>query len=1026
MKRWLLALALILFSAPAFAQNTQCSDRPNGDNTNACANTRFVHNSVTAAVPSVTIESQGGGCSATVPDNTAALLSAVSSVSGAVRVLFTQNCTYNFTQTNAITFSKNGVFLEGAGQFSTTLNYSGSSDGTFLKWSNGLSSMAWGGISKLYLFSSDTTHSKVMAEWFDLSTFYVDEVYCTGPAPTGQLRGGASKSACLYSHGRDHANIHKFNGVAELPIRIGMNPHYYLSTDHYHFTDVYPIGDLLTGTNSLITVDPGVVVTNLTIDGAEPWPGGTHGFYLNDTSATHFVFAITAAGSGYTAGVPLTVSGGTCSTPITITPLTVNGSGAILTAAITNPGVCSVTPSNPVAVTSGAATFTIGYVASFGLSFSNVRTEQGVSPTSYTFYIAPIALQSLTIHNSIMDSSRCGVFLKNVIFPTISDSTYLSGGCNKAVDATSANANDSLVYINNFWDVGVTHNVTGLTKIQGSASPTGTSVTVPPSALYTVATTGNTYTNPVFSGIASGAATIPNSVLVNSATTVNSQTCTLGAACTVTAAASSVAIGSTTITGGTTLRVLYDNAGVLGEYTNTQLTALINPATATLSGALPAWPNDTTKFFRGDGTYTTIPASSIVSGAALTKTDDTNVTLTLGGAPTTALLSATSLTLGWTGQLGLTRGGTAASLTASNGGVVYSTASALAILSGTATARQMLQSGAITTPAWSTTTWPATTTINRLLWSSAANVISDLATANSSILVTDSGGIPSLSTTLPAHTLAGTISGGGNQINNVIIGTSTPLAGFFTTLSASTSVTSPLVIGGSGTTGTQLTFKTTTGNGTTDQFSFTGGNNGATSFGILSGSGLVVGSTTSTLGTSLIGAATPFAGASTSAIIAGLRYSSPGAIGAQASLVSSRGAAPGTMGAVQAGDGLGGFIFGGDNGVTYIQRGATIRASVVTNWTSSLNDAQLVFAVTATGGNAPTDAMTINQSGGLSMNVAGTAIADPGNGNIAATRYFSGTTGGLASKVCTINTANAATGITMTITGGIVTGTTTC
>src|SRR5215472_1758401 len=47
-----------------------------------------------------------------------------------------------------------------------------------------------------------------------------------------------------------------------------------------------------------------------------------------------------------------------------------------------------------------------------------------------------------------------------------------------------------------------------------------------------------------------------------------------------------------------------------------------------------------------------------VTGSALTKTDDTNVTLTLGGSPSTALLGATSLTLGWTGQLGLSRGGT--------------------------------------------------------------------------------------------------------------------------------------------------------------------------------------------------------------------------------------------------------------------------------------------------------------------------------------------------------------------------------
>ena len=39
--------------------------------------------------------------------------------------------------------------------------------------------------------------------------------------------------------------------------------------------------------------------------------------------------------------------------------------------------------------------------------------------------------------------------------------------------------------------------------------------------------------------------------------------------------------------------------------------------------------------------------------------------------------------------------------------------------------------------------------------------------------------------TLPEHTLGGTVSGGGNQLNNVVIGTVTPLAGFFTSLSAS-------------------------------------------------------------------------------------------------------------------------------------------------------------------------------------------------------------------------------------------------
>ncbi len=54
------------------------------------------------------------------------------------------------------------------------------------------------------------------------------------------------------------------------------------------------------------------------------------------------------------------------------------------------------------------------------------------------------------------------------------------------------------------------------------------------------------------------------------------------------------------------------------------------------------------------------------NGAALTKTDDTNVTLTLGGTPTTALIAAASLTLGWSGTLGISRGGFGKAMTDPN------------------------------------------------------------------------------------------------------------------------------------------------------------------------------------------------------------------------------------------------------------------------------------------------------------------------------------------------------------------------
>lgn len=101
----------------------------------------------------------------------------------------------------------------------------------------------------------------------------------------------------------------------------------------------------------------------------------------------------------------------------------------------------------------------------------------------------------------------------------------------------------------------------------------------------------------------------------------------------------------------------------------------------------------------------------------------------------------------------LAQGGTGANLTASAGGILYSGAGAAAILSGTATANQVLLSGSSTAPAWSTATYPATTTTNQILYSSSANTVTGLATANTGALVTSSAGVPSITSGAVANRL---------------------------------------------------------------------------------------------------------------------------------------------------------------------------------------------------------------------------------------------------------------------------------
>jgi hypothetical protein len=179
----------------------------------------------------------------------------------------------------------------------------------------------------------------------------------------------------------------------------------------------------------------------------------------------------------------------------------------------------------------------------------------------------------------------------------------------------------------------------------------------------------------------------------------------------------------------------------------------LNPYASKTANYVLAAPNGSV----GVPTFRALVAAD-VPGSALTKTDDTNVTLTLGGSPTTALLNAASLTLGWTGQLGISRGGTNTSTAPSAYGVVYGNSAGTAYTSlANGTTGQVLTATTGGAPTW------------------AAPATSGTVTSVSVVSANGFAGTVATATTTPAITLTtsitGILKGNGTAISAAVVNT---------------------------------------------------------------------------------------------------------------------------------------------------------------------------------------------------------------------------------------------------------------
>jgi hypothetical protein len=181
---------------------------------------------------------------------------------------------YQFSTT--ITLSADSMAWIGAGKQTSVLQYNGTSTGILV--SAGAATMNRFQMQGFGFRAGDTANTKIILDLRDISNALFRDL----DFGSGSDVVGGTGSICLRTQGRELTTFNNISTRCEKAIVIADNPNSSIDIDQFHFSDLY--------LNSfwaypLVTINSGVNLTNLTIDGFNSWVGGTYGIFWNDTTS---------------------------------------------------------------------------------------------------------------------------------------------------------------------------------------------------------------------------------------------------------------------------------------------------------------------------------------------------------------------------------------------------------------------------------------------------------------------------------------------------------------------------------------------------------------------------------------------------------------------------------------------------------------------------------------------------------------------------------------------------------------------
>jgi hypothetical protein len=580
---------------------------------------------------------------------------------------------------------------------------------------------------------------------------------------------------------------------------------------------------------------------------------------IQDAGGVAASATIVNGGSGYNNGsIVLTVLGGTCTTQPQFNVTVISGTVTAVNS-VADPGSCVVAPTgtaatNPTTGGGVGATLSVSYTTTgVGATLNIIYGPQpfsNVQPTITLNYVIKVlpdtSLSTSNVVTSINGSSGawlCGANITctgNVISATgggggggnlIVGTSSITGGVSGRIlydnagvlgETLTTGTGNTVVFQTSPSLTTPQLGVASATSINGLTITTTTgSLTVPNGAAITWSGANN------FTATTTGATSVTfptTGTLVNTAVTSLSSLTTVGTLIGGgTGAGFTIALGASTLTGqvpvangGTGIAsgtsggipyfsgstsiassaVLTANLPVIGGGAGVapsvgtrsgNTTAFVTTSGALTNGHCAQWDGSGNAIDSGgacgggggSGTVNAgtanqlayyVGAGTAVSG--LTTANNGTLITSAGGVPSisstlpaavqgniTALGTITSGT--WTGTtIALANGGSNAALTASNGGIVWSNATQLQILAGTATAGQCLLSGSTATPSWGSCTSSLTVGTTSIASGTTTRVLFDNGGVLGEYSITGTVNVVmSTSPTITTPTFSGTVTG---------------------------------------------------------------------------------------------------------------------------------------------------------------------------------------------------------------------------------------------------------------------------